>query len=82
MNKAEAITVLREIFAASPEIGHADFVSIDPENPSVKSNVSYMIRLRINLDRKSKEAVKVILDKHKLEMTEIKDLLVIHRVHE
>jgi len=81
LNKSEAITVLREILAASPEIGHADFVSIDPEKGNANSKGSYLIRLRINLDRESKKAIKAILDNHKLEMTETKDLIVIHRAH-
>jgi hypothetical protein len=79
VNKSEAIAVLREIFAACPEINHADFVSLDPDNLSVNSKGIYTIRLRVNLDRESKEAIKAVLDKHKLEMTVTKDLVVIHR---
>jgi len=78
VNKSEAMAVLREILAACPEIGHADFVSIDPENVSVNPKGSYKIRLRINLDRESKEAIKTILDKHNFRMTETKDLVIIH----
>ena len=79
LNKSEAITVLREMFEASPEIGRADFVSIDPENADSKG--FYLIRLRINLDGESKKAIKAILDKHKLEITETKDLVIIRPAH-
>ena len=81
MNKSEAIAVLREIFAACPEINHADFVSLDPDNLSGNSKGIYMIRLRVNLDRESKEAINAVLDKHKLEMTVTENLVVIHGAH-
>ena len=80
MNKSEATTVLREMFAACPEIGRADFVSIDPDNASANHKGLFMIRLRVSLDGGSKEAIKPILDKYKLEITETKDLVAIHRV--
>ena len=73
MNKAEAITVLREIFTVCPEIGNADFVSVDYIN--VNSQGVYRIRLRVNLDSQSKTLIKPILDAHKLEMTHTKDLV-------
>ena len=81
MNKVEAITVLREIFTMCPEIGRADFVSLDPDNVSANPQGFYKIRLRVNLEKNSKQAIKAILNKHKLELMETKDLVVIYRPH-
>jgi hypothetical protein len=81
IDKAEAIAVLREIFTACPEIGRADFVSLDPDNVSAGSEGFYKIRLRVNLDKDSKQAIKSILKRHKLELMETKDLTIICRSH-
>lgn len=79
MNKTEAIEVLKEIFAVCPEIGQAVFVSLDPDNVYTKSKNVYRIRLRINLDVQLRDCIKKVLDTHKLEMIETKDLAIIYR---
>ncbi len=78
LDKAEAIVVLRKIFAVCPEIGNADFVSLDPDNANVPSKGVCKIRLRINLDNQSILTIKPVLDSHKLEMTQTKDSIIIH----
>lgn len=78
MDKAEAIAVLKELFAVCPEIGQAVFVSLDPDNVNVNSKGLYKIRLRINLDRDLKDCIAKILGTHKLEMTETKDFAIIY----
>jgi len=79
VNKTEAIEVLKEIFAVCPEIGQAVFVSLDPDNVYTKSKNVYRIRLRINLDVQLRDCIKKVLDTHKLEMIETKDLAIIYR---
>jgi len=79
VDKAEAINVLREVFVVCPEIGNADFVSLDPENASENSSEMYKIRLRIKLDSQLIDCVQKILDARKLKITETKDLVVISR---
>jgi hypothetical protein len=64
-----------------PEIGRADFVSLDPDNVSANPQGFYKIRLRVNLEKNSKQTIKAILNKHKLELTETKGLVVIYRPH-
>jgi hypothetical protein len=54
MDKAEAIAVLREISKECPEIGIADFVSLDPHKLSVSSKGFYKITLRVTLDSRLK----------------------------
>jgi len=76
VEKAEVIEILREIYAVCPEIGNADFVSVDHIN--VNSRGFYRVRLRVNLDNQSRIAIKPILDAHKLEMTHSKDLVDIY----
>ena len=78
MNKAEAIAVLRELFAVCPELGNADFVSLDPDDVNVNSKGVYKIRLRVNLDEQSKSTIKPILDSYKLEISQAQDLIVIY----
>jgi hypothetical protein len=78
LDKAEALTVLKELFAACPEIGQACFVSIDPDRSSVKPKGSYKIRLGINFDSQHRDSIKKILDTHKLELTEKEDMTIIH----
>ena len=79
MDKAEAIAVLRELFAVCPEIGQAVFVSLDPDNVFARSKNFYKISLRINLDGQLRDCITKVLDTHELEMTETKDLAIIHR---
>lgn len=79
MEKAEAITVLREILTACPEIGNADLVSLDIDNESVNLKGLYKITLRVNLDSQLRDCVQKILGTHKLKMTETKDLVVVYR---
>ena len=78
MDKAEAIAVLRELFAACPEIGQAVFVSLDPDNVFARSKNFYKISLRINLDGQLRDCITKVLESHKLEMVETKDLAVIY----
>jgi hypothetical protein len=77
LDKAEAIAVLKELFAVCPEIGQACFVSIDPDS-SIKPKGSYTIRLGINLDGQHRDCIKKILDAHKLELTENEEMTIIH----
>ena len=79
LDKAEAIAVLREIFTVRPEFGSANFVSLDPVNFSINSKGAYKIRLRVNLDSQSKDAIKPILNAHNLMITETKDWILIYR---
>ena len=76
MDKAEAIAVLKELFAVCPEIGQACFVSIDPDS-NIKPKGSYKIRLGINLDG-HRDCIKKILDAHKLDLTENEEMTIIH----
>jgi len=76
VEKTEVIAVLREIYAVCPEIGNADFVSVDYIN--VNSRGFYRVRLRVKLGNQSETAIKPILDAHKLEMTHKKDLVDIY----
>ena len=76
MNRTEAVAVLREICTVCPQIGNAEFVSVDYIN--VNSQGFYRIRLKVNLDDQSKNAMKPILDFHNLEMAQTKDLLDIY----
>jgi hypothetical protein len=62
VEKAEAIAILREIYTVCPEIGSADFVSLDYIN--VNSQGFYRIRLRVNLDNQSRTVIKPILNAH------------------
>lgn len=78
MDKAEAIAVLRELFAGCPEIGQAVFVSLDPDNVNANSKGFYKIRLQINLDSNFRDCITKILKAHKLEMSETKDLAIIY----
>jgi len=73
MDKAEATAVLREIFAACPDIGNAQFVSLDYIN--VNSRGFYRIRLRVNLDDEGSSAIKPVLDRHNLEMKHTKEII-------
>jgi len=79
LEKAEALAVLRELFAACPEIGQARFASIDPDGSGVKPRCFYKIRLGINFDSQLRDCVRKILDAHKLELTEKEDLIIIYR---
>lgn len=79
MNKAEAVTLLREIFRVCPNLSRSDFVSLDPDNVDINSKGFYKIRLRINMDDEEKATIKPILDAHKLEMTQTKDFTIIYR---
>jgi len=79
LDKAEALAVLRELFAACPEIGQARFASIDPDVSGVKPRCSYKIRLGINFDSQLRDCVKKIVDIHELELTEKEDWVIIYR---
>ena len=84
LDKAEAITVLREINTVCPEFGYsANFVSIDPDEGKISkdSNGFYKLRIKCDIDVSSKNAIKLILDSHKLEMTETNGLITIYRRH-
>ena len=76
MDKPEAVAILREIFTVCPQIDYAEFVSVDYIN--VNSQGFFRIRLKVNLDDQSKNAIKPILDSHKVEMTQNKDLIDIY----
>jgi len=78
VDKAEAIAVLKELFAVCPEIGQAVFVSLDPDNVNANSKGFYKIRLQLNLDSHLRDCITKILNAHKLEMTETKDLAIIY----
>ena len=77
MDKAEAVAVLREIFILCPELERSDYVSLDADNGKKNSKGFYKIRLRVNLDNEEKNAIQPILDVHKLEITQNKDLITI-----
>ena len=79
MNKAEAVAVLREVFSACPELGCADFVTLDPDNVIVNRSGFYKIRLRCNLGSSLRDCIKPILVAHKLKMTESEELITIYR---
>jgi hypothetical protein len=76
VNKAEAIVILREIFAVCPEIRFADFVSLD--YIKVNSQGFYRLRLRVDLDDQSRTEIKPILNAHNLEMMQTKGLVDIY----
>jgi hypothetical protein len=75
LDKAEAITVLREISTVCPEMGYVDFVSLDPDD----SKGSYKIRMKTSFGCQSTECMQKILDARKLKMTQKKDLTIIYR---
>ena len=75
MDKAEALAVLRELFAVCPEIGQAVFVSVDPDSKGFCK-----IRLRMNLDSELKDCIKKVLGARKLELIETKDLAIIYGI--
>jgi len=79
LDKAEALAVLRELFAACPEIGQARFASIDPDGSGVKPRCFYKIRLGINVDSQLRDGLKKIVDIHELELTEKEDWVIIYR---
>ena len=76
MDKAEAIAVLREIYSVCPQIGNADFVSLDYF--TVNSKGFFRIRLRVSLDDQSRIEIQPVLDAHKLEMRRARDLVDIY----
>ena len=84
MKKTEAMTVLHEIYMVCPEFRNSDNVErLDPAlaKISVLPNGFYELRVRCELDDESREAIKPILDAHKLAMTETKDSINIFRPH-
>jgi len=78
LDKSEAINILRELFSVCPEIGNADFVSLD--NVKYNSKSICRLRLKVDLDNRSKTAIRPILKAHKLEMKITENLVDIFRL--
>ena len=82
MNKAEAMSVLHEIYMACPEFKNSE-ERIDPTiaKISVLTSGFYELRVKCELDEESREAIKPILEAHKLIMTETDNSIKIFREH-
>ena len=78
MDKTEAMAILRDVFTVCPEIGNAEFISLDIDNLSVNLKC-YLLRIRlwVDLDGQSRTLIKPILDAHKVQMTQTKNLIII-----
>ena len=84
MDKAEAMSVLHEIYMACPEFKNSDRNErLDPAIAKISSlpNGFYELRIRCELDDESRGAIKPILEAHKLIMTEAENSIKIFREH-
>ena len=82
MDKMEAMTVLDEVYRACPEFRDSNNVErLDPTVARINMlpNGFYELRVKCGLDDESREAIKPILEAHKLVMTETKDSINIFR---
>jgi hypothetical protein len=79
VKRSEAVEVLRDIFAAIGESLIMNSVSLD-SNDSIllKGSDRYEIKIRCTLDKESKNSIRRVLEKHKLEMKEDRDFLILH----
>jgi hypothetical protein len=67
VNRTEALEVLHEIFGACHESVTFSSVSLDLETQIARAgNGHYVIRMKCDLDRQSKDFLKPLLEKHKL----------------
>ena len=83
MEKHEAVSVLREIVDTCRDEISVDWVSLDPLGCSVsrnpKSEGRYLIRMKVGLDRYSREKINCVLEKHGLVLKEEKDFVIISK---
>ena len=69
LNKSEALAVMHEIFDTCRESVTMNSVSLDATYME-RSKKGYQIRIKCDLNSKSRKAVEVILEKHKLGIRE------------
>ncbi len=75
MDRLEAMRVLQEILkACKEEIMSVTSITVD----KTASASNYTIEIRSSLDKCSRDQINSILDKHKLEMEETGNSIVIH----
>jgi hypothetical protein len=79
LDKAEAISVLKELFIVCPEIGQAVFVSLDPVKTNENAQRLYKIRLGMYLDKQLRDCMENVLAAHKLNIAGGRDLVTIYR---
>ncbi len=70
MNKLEALAVLHELNEAFGKSGTASCVSLDGSQVSHIFTGGYQIKLKCELDSKSRDMLKGIIKEHNLEMKE------------
>lgn len=82
--KQEAVSVLREIADTCRDEIAVEWVSLDPLGSSVSRNPDregrYLIKMKVGLDRYSREKINCVLEKHGLVLKEEKDFVVISKV--
>jgi len=83
LEKREAVSVLREIVDTCKDEIAVDWVSLDPLGVSVSRNPEreghYLIRMKVGLDRYSREKINCVLEKHGLVLKEEKDFVIISK---
>ncbi len=78
LNKSEAIAVLRELFDALQGSSVVNCISLDGSQVSHIFTGGYEIRLKCELDSKSRDIMKGITKKNNLEMKEQNGYVILH----
>ena len=78
MDKSQALAVMHEILETLNESVKIGGVSLDPSFTKVsKAPDGFLIKMLCELDRNSRDSLKPVLEKHKLDMEESKGYVVI-----
>jgi hypothetical protein len=83
LEKREAVSVLREIVDTCKDEIAVDWVSLDPLSVSISKNPEresgYLIKMKVGLNRYSREKINCVLEKHGLVLREEKGFVVISK---